>query len=41
MAMTDHRKVDTVLGYFKAGQLSGSKAGNLFDQDSKLDRTPK
>jgi integrase len=32
MAMTDHRKVDTVLGYFKAGQLSKAKVGNLFDQ---------
>ncbi len=32
MAMTDHRKVDTVLGYFKAGQLSRTLVGNLFDK---------
>jgi len=34
MAMTDHRKVDTVIGYFKAGQLSQARVGNLFDQSA-------
>ena len=34
MAMTEHRKVDTVLGYFRAGELSRSVVGNLFDHNS-------
>lgn len=30
MAMTEHRSVSTVMGYFQAGSLLGSRASNLF-----------
>lgn len=31
MAMTEHRKVDTVLGYFRTGELGTSKVSGLLD----------
>ncbi len=31
MAMTEHRKVDTVLGYFRTGELASSVISNLLD----------
>lgn len=31
MAMTEHRKVDTVLGYYRSGELGGNAVSNLFD----------
>jgi integrase len=29
MAMTDHRKVDTVLGYYRTGELANGRVGDL------------
>lgn len=29
MAMTEHRKVDTVLGYYRSGELAQSQIGDL------------
>lgn len=31
MAMTEHRKVDTVLGYFRTGELESSRVSSLLD----------
>jgi integrase len=31
MAMTDHRKVDTVLGYYRSGELQSNAVSNLLD----------
>lgn len=44
MAMTEHRSVNTVMGYFQAGSLLGSRAANLMgsesvDTERALDRT--
>lgn len=39
MAMTEHRGVGTVMGYFQAGSLLRSRATNLFAPDN-LDATP-
>jgi hypothetical protein len=33
MAMTEHRSVATVMGYFQAGSLLGSKATELLKSD--------
>ena len=32
MAMTEHRKVDTVLGYYRSGELAQNPVGNLLDE---------
>jgi hypothetical protein len=32
MAMTGHRSVQTVMGYYQSGELSTSKAARLMDQ---------
>ncbi len=37
MAMTEHRSVSTVMGYFQAGSLLNSLAANLLTQDSQED----
>ncbi|RWU18833.1 integrase [Pseudomonas alkylphenolica] len=34
MAMTEHRSVNTVMGYFQAGSLLGSRAANLMGNES-------
>ncbi|MGH8483941.1 MAG: site-specific integrase [Pseudomonas sp.] len=34
MAMTEHRSVNTVMGYFQAGTLLGSRAANLMGNES-------
>jgi hypothetical protein len=31
MAMTEHRKVDTVIGYYRSGELAANAVGNLLD----------
>lgn len=31
MAMTEHKKVDTVMGYYRSGELATNSAGNLLD----------
>jgi hypothetical protein len=33
MAMTEHRSVTTVMGYFQAGSLLNSRATSLLDED--------
>ncbi|MBM5461549.1 site-specific integrase [Pseudomonas sp. P66] len=37
MAMTEHRSVSTVMGYFQAGSLLGSRATQLFTTQSSLE----
>jgi integrase len=32
MAMTEHRRIDTVLGYYRAGELAKNLVSNLFDE---------
>jgi integrase len=39
MAMTGHKSVQTVMGYYQSGELSASEAARLFDETSK--RRPK
>src|ERR1039457_7739807 len=34
MAMTGHRSVQTVMGYYQSGELSTSRAARLIDSDS-------
>jgi hypothetical protein len=31
MAMTEHRKVETVMGYYRSGELATNAIGNLLD----------
>lgn len=33
MALTGHRKIDTVMGYYRGGELGESEAGNLFGDE--------
>lgn len=40
MAMTEHRSVSTVMGYFQAGSLLGSRASQLFTGAAQAERSP-
>jgi hypothetical protein len=35
MAMTEHRSVNTVMGYFQAGALLSSRATRLLEDDDR------
>jgi len=38
MAMTGHKSVQTVMGYYQSGELSASRAARLFDETAKKSR---
>jgi integrase len=38
MAMTEHKSVQTVMGYYHSGELSVSSAARLFDETSRRRR---
>ena len=40
MAMTEHRSVSTVMGYFQAGSLLGSRASQLLSLEPPVDPAP-
>ena len=40
MAMTEHRSVSTVMGYFQAGSLLGSRASQLLTMESSNENAP-
>ena len=33
MAMTEHKKVDTVMGYYRTGDLATNPVSNMLDED--------
>jgi hypothetical protein len=40
MAMTEHRSVSTVMSYFQAGSLLGSRASQLLTMESSNENAP-
>jgi integrase len=40
MAMTGHRSVQTVMGYFQGADLASSRAAKLFDEESRTNDNP-